>query len=289
MHCIAMAQERDWRHEMRETPAHPRIMLCLPAGAYALAPIEIASDIARWIGSHLETMVSADDTSDARAVMPFAREFQPLLQRWKNWNPEQILSDRHLLQARFRREVEKIANASGVPILFQTVSNELAVRLAELGNETDIIAFPAPRHRGEELVGSYPGLLATVSGTSRSILILPQAPVRRKGPILAILSRDDLTMRRLAEQIAHAANENLVIIDAEDERDRVTLPGSLDPSSRLPVHFAGWHEPHRLRLAGFRDLGERLVLMSRKSCEDLTETDFFKVVAARRVPLLIAT
>ncbi|MDF2118625.1 hypothetical protein PY365_23910 [Roseiarcaceae bacterium H3SJ34-1] len=274
---------------MTETRPHPRIMLCLPVGTYSLAPIEIASDIARWIGSNLETMVSADDISDARDAMPFAREFQPLFQRWKNWDSEQVSSDRHLLQRKFRREAEKIANASGVSSLFQTVSDELAVRLGELGRDTDIIAFPAPRLSGEELVGSYPQLLACVSSISRSILILPQAPVRRKGPILAVLSKDDMILRRLAEQIARAASEDLIIIDADQDRDRQARPGSVHPSRRLPVHFTDSQETHRLPLAGVRDLGERLVLMSRQSCQDLTEADFLKVVATRRVPLLIAT
>lgn len=267
---------------------HPRIVLCLPAGGYSLAPIEIACDIARWIGAHLETVVSAEDALDARDIMPLAREFQPLLQRWNTGDP-QTLSDRHLLQARFRREAEKVANASGVPSLFQTVSDELAVRSAELAREKDIIAFPAPRHRGEELVGSYPGLLATISSISRPILILPQAPARRKGPILAVLSRDDMALRHLAEQMARAANEDLIVIAAEDGSDREVLRRFPDPLGRLPLRFAGRSEMYRSTLTGLRDLGERLVLISRQSCEDLTGTNFLGLVATRRVPLLITT
>ncbi len=262
-----------------------RILLGIPLGFAPRGPIEAAFELARWLGSGIEAVLMPHAGLQSLGVIPFAREFQPLLNAWTDVGVERIERDRRAAIRRCEEEIARFAAGFGVPGLVRVAEGEAAAALDENGRPGAVIAIPAPRRRGEEQFTLYPLLIEQALRGPSSTLLLPQPSARRSGPVLAVVQGDDDPARDVAERIARAADAKLVI--ARHGEAPGSAPRSMSSAGLRERGLVLSGDVVRALTGGWRDMGERVVVLSSRAAPCLAAAAALDIVLARRVPLLI--
>ena len=221
-----------------------RLVLELGHGAVDAEALRQAAAFAQLLDAELHALFIEDDTLVHASGLPFAREISPLSYQWRKLEPERLATDQRAAAERARRRLIEAATASGVRQHFEIRRGDLALHVIETCVASDIVVV-GPR-------GATHGarqLRETARRSAAAVLYLPAKPIRRRGPVVALVSGPQDPARPVAERIAALAHERLLV---------------------LPAGTA------------LGDTGERLIVHTRVASPDGPE-----LAAARGVPVLV--
>jgi hypothetical protein len=270
---------------------HHRVILHLHQGASEQAIIRVAAELAQLLGLELHGVYLDDPALPELAAFPFVREFRLATGSWHALDRAQLVREQTMAADEARRLLDDTAAALGVARLFEVISGDPMNFIAASSQAGDIIVVSQPRLPAERLVHATAHLLEAVHGCAGSVMLVPQVPTRRRGPVAAVVCAESDPALLIASHIAIAAGEDLLLL--------VSGPPELARQAKQHARAAGVL-PQRITVRAIADVtpdsvldalgagNERLVVLARGACgaDDAAVSAY--IVAARGVPVLVA-
>ena len=239
---------------------------------------------------HLELLgLFLEDTSlHDLANIPFAREFRPLGGGWHTIELDRLSHDFELAARSIERTFTSAAKRLATRSQFEVARGPTAKTIATISRTDDIIMIVEPMSPAERATQQFSWLMQAAFHSAAAVILVPPNIVRTKGPIVAIATSPDDSSVHVAAAIAIAAQEELVIIeadghDAEDSRIRALAADADLTIKRVATTKLALPDPATCSQA-FRQTRERLVVMTRGAFDDEVAST---IAAARRVPVLV--
>ena len=175
------------------------------AGPGAATPdvLRLAAQIARLLGADLQGVFVEDEQLLMVADVPLSREVDRLRALWRPFDRAQLAQDTSLVAAAMRRRLSAAASAAGVAVEFSIVRSDTDTAFTAFHARRDVIIVAAPgNHRPH------------VQTLGAGLLYAPPRLARRTGVIVVLAPDVDCAQVRVAEQVADAAHERLLVLDA---------------------------------------------------------------------------
>jgi hypothetical protein len=236
-----------------------RIVLGLDQSGSDRATMRLAADFARLLRLDLFGLFAEDPSLARLGGLSSLREFRLLERQWRPIEERSLSAELERCAALARQSFDEIAQAMGVARRFEVVHARVMEAIASVSGESDIILLAEPRAAAPLARESFAEIVAAALATPAGVLVVPNAIVRARGPILAVAETEEDESVASAVAIAAAAHERVEVIAASG-RDASTL------SQRLG-------RP-----------GERMIVMTRQVGARLAP---LSLLAGRRVPVLV--
>jgi hypothetical protein len=275
---------------MAAEPRRHRVILQLHDGAAERAIIRAAAEFAQLLGLALHGVFLENEALPELAGYAFVREFRLATGAWHRLDRAQLANERRAAAAEARRRLDEAAGALGVMQLFDMVSGDPALFIAASSQAGDIIVVAQPRLPAERLVHATAQWLQAADACAASVMLVPQALARRRGPVAAVVCAESDPALQIAARIAAAAGESLLLLvwgppelaNAAAEQARATGL----PSARIVVRNISGVTPEDV-LQGLRASNERLVVLARGACGADNAAVSSHIAASRGVPVLV--
>lgn len=191
-----------------------RALLALDPDATHREAIAIATELAELLKLDLVGLFALDDTLRALAGYPGVRELLPGSSAWRPVDRERIVHEQMLAAESARRLLNELAGTAGVPTTFEIVSGPLSKAIASLSRASDILVVAEPRRASASMTRSFALLVDAAIRSTASVLFIPRAARRRKGPVVSFACTPDDPGLAVASAIAAAAREELILLQA---------------------------------------------------------------------------
>lgn len=250
--------------------------------------MQLAVELADLLHLDLLGLFLEDTSLRDLARIPFAREFRPLGGGWHTIDLDRLSHDFELAARNIERMFTDAAKNLTTRYQFEVVRGPTVEMIASISRADDIVMIVEPLNPAERATQQFSWLTEAAFHSAAAVMIVPPNIVRTKGPIVAIATSPDDSSIHVAAAIAIAAEEELVIIeadghDAEDPRIRTLAADAGLTIKRMATAKIGLPDPATCAQA-FRQIQERLVVMTRGAFEDEVAST---IAAARRVPVLV--
>lgn len=276
------------------TPAEVRrLILDLGQGAADPLALQMAADLAGWLGVDLHGLFIEDEAVLALAGLPFARELRLLTHEWTPLDADSIAAELRHAADEARRMLTGILAAARVPGGFEVRRGDPAACLAEISRAGDMVLLALSGSVSARPPQDAARTRAAMArGATSALLVLPARPRRRHGPVVVVPEGAADPALEIAARIAAATHEPLTILlrdpgagTAEAARDRAAAFGV----PRQRVALAGLAQPGigsaegvSVALAGH---GGSLIVLGRAATGDGVEAAH--LAAAHGVPVLL--
>lgn len=259
--------------------AFRRIVLNLAGGEAPAPALEAVAALARWLDAELFACFVENSALYDYARLPFAREigFGAV---WRSLEPERLLDEYVAAAATVQRRLRAIAARAGVPCEFEILRGDPAAWRART-TAGDLLALLEP---ADPFARWMPARAVPAAGH----LILPRHLRRVRGPVVVVATRPDEAAQTVAAQIADAAGEALIALEAM----RGAAHGL--PASARRMHCA---PSARAAAAALQAMREGLIVVPRSvltgsgaaggPADDAAVADWAQLAAERGVPLLV--
>ncbi|MBP0463146.1 hypothetical protein J5Y09_04425 [Roseomonas sp. PWR1] len=149
------------------------------------------------------------------ALLAGAREYRLPAGSWGAAEPERILGEIAGLAERARRQLQVEVAALGQAARFERLRGDPAALLVAHAAPRDILAtgFAAG---ADFACRSVAGIHRAAFGCAASVLMLPSRPARVRGTVAVLAPRDARTGLDLAEALARAAGERMLLLTEAD-------------------------------------------------------------------------
>lgn len=269
---------------------HHQVILDLHHGAAERAIIRAAAELAQLLGLALHGVFLEEEALPELAELPFIREFRLATGAWHKLDRVRIADEQRAAASAAQRLLDEVAGALGIVRLFEVVSGDPALFIAATSQAGDIIVVAQPRLPAERLVHATTHWLEAAHGCAASVMLVPQALVRRQGPVAAVVCARSDPALHIAARIAAAAGETLLLLVsgppelASDAAAQARATGL--PSQRIVVRSIPGVTPEDV-LQGLDAGNERLVVLARGACGVDDAAVSSHIAASRGVPVLV--
>lgn len=250
--------------------------------------VRLAVELADLLRLDLLGLFIEDTSLRDLAKIPFARELRPLGGGWHAINLDRLSRDFELAARSIERMFTDAARNLTTRYQFELVRGPMAETISSISRTDDIVMIVAPLSPAERATQQFIWLLQAAFRSAGAVMLVPPSIVRSKGPVVAIAAMPDDPSIHAAAAIAVAAKEKLVIIeadgyDANDHHARTLATDTGLAVERVSAARTALPDP-AICAQAFRQIQERLVVMTRGAFEDATAST---IAAARRVPVLV--
>jgi hypothetical protein len=275
---------------MASAPQHHRVILHLHQGAAEPAIIRAAAELAHLLGLDLHGVFLAEQALPELASLPFIREFRLTTGAWQKLDRERIADEQRRAASEARQMLDEAAGALGIVRLFEVVSGDPALFIAATSQAGDIIVVAQPRLPAERLVHATAHWLEAAHACAASVLLVPQTPVRRQGPVAAVVCAESDPALHVAARIAAAASETLLLLvcgttEVANAAAAQARAAGL-PSQRVVVRNIPGVMPDDV-VQGLEAGNERLVVLASGACGADNAAVSSRIAGSRGVPVLV--
>ena len=259
-------------------PHHRRIVLGVHAAKPGNQLMRHAAEMARLMGLDVFGVFVEDEAVLNLASFPFAREFRSSSYQWYPIDAELVSAEFRLAATAAKRLLDTATQGLGVRCTFEVRRGNPSGVVADLLCSSDIVVLAGD---SDALTQSFLRAWRSACGSAASVLLLPPGPMRRRGPVIALLAGDHAV--RTAAHIAGIAGEALMLLGSADalEAAMVDLPAERVSGRTLPDVTE-----NALRFA-LGDAGERLLVLDRDGLDAEREQAVLRVAATRGTPVLL--
>lgn len=266
-----------------------RLILDLGQGAADPLALQMAAELAGWLGVDLHGLFIEDEAVLALADLPFARELRLPTHEWTPLDAAGIAAELRHAAEEARRMLTGILATTRVPGGFEVRRGDPAACLAEISGAGDLVLLAlsgAVSARAPQDAARTRAAMAR--GAASALLVLPARPRRRRGPVVVVPESAVDPALEIAARIAAATHEPLTILlrdpgaEAAAARDRAVAFGV--PRQRVAV--AGLAPSGTGSVQGVpAGQGESLIVLGRAATGDGVEAAH--LAAAHGVPVLL--
>ena len=266
-----------------------RLILDLGQGAADPLALQMAAELAGWLGVDLHGLFIEDEAVLALADLPFARELRLPTHEWTPLDAAGIAAELRHAAEEARRMLTGILATTRVPGGFEVRRGDPAACLAEISGAGDLVLLAlsgAVSARPPQDAARTRAAMAR--GAASALLVLPARPRRRRGPVVVVPESAVDPALEIAARIAAATHEPLTILlrdpgaEAAAARDRAAAFGV--PRQRVAV--AGLAPSGTGSVQGVpAGQGESLIVLGRAATGDGVEAAH--LAAAHGVPVLL--
>jgi hypothetical protein len=185
--------------------AFRRVVLNLTAGEAPERAVEAAAALARWLDAELFAFFHENSALYEYARLPFAREIG-LGAVWRRLEPARLLEDYVAIASAAQRLLRAAAARAGVRCEFEILRGDPEAWLTR-ATAADLLALLEP---ADPFARWMPPRGVPAAGH----LILPRHLRRARGPVVVVATRPDEAAQSVALQIATAAGEALIVLEA---------------------------------------------------------------------------
>ncbi len=269
-------------------PHHQRIVVHLYHGATSQTLMHRAAEMARLLGLDMFGVFIEDEAVHGLAAMPFARELRLPSHEWHSIDPDRVAADFRHAATTAKRLLDSVAQGEGVACGFEVRRGDPSGVIADLLRSSDIIVLAEPRLGSDELTQSFLRAWRAATGSDASVLLLPAGPMRRRGPVVLLLTGNGRRGVRTAAHIARIAQEPLVLLGLAAQRNAAAADARSAglPSEAVQARDLAAITDNTLRFA-LADSGERLLVLDRDGLNGAQEAVVLRVAAARGTPVLL--
>lgn len=250
-----------------ETQRFKRIVLGLQQPRERDLAMRLAIDFARLLNIELLGMFLEDTSLQNLAGMPFARELRPLGGGWHSLDLGEMSRELELASRSAERLFAEMAKQLQVQCRFEIARGPAATAFAAVLHTSDIVVIGEPASAAERVSQQFSWLIQSAFRSAAAVLVVPGQIAQLRGPIVALATTPEDASIAVAASLAHAAGEELIVIDlgktANDEEEIRALAAA--------------------RRSG-RPLQERLVVTAREASDG---RDASVIAAERQVPVLV--
>jgi len=271
----------------REPHSFKRLVLGLQPGAHDHT-MRLAVELAELLHLDLLGLFVEDTGLRDLASIPFSRELRPLGGGWHAIDLDRLSRDFELAARSIERKLIEAARRLPAGCQFEVARGPLAKTFASVSRSDDIVMIFEPGNPADRATQQFSRLLEGAFRSAAAVMLVPPHIARTKGPVVAIATSSGDPGIGAAATIALAAQEELVIIeangrDADDPRIRKLAADTGLAIKRVAAASTGLADPAACALA-FGQIRERLVVMTRGAFADGAA---MAIAAARRVPVLV--
>jgi hypothetical protein len=264
-----------------------RLVLGLQLGAHDRA-MQLAVELADLLHLDLLGLFLEDSSLRDLANIPFSREFRLLGGGWHAIDLDQVASDFELAARSAERKFAEAAKRLPKGCQFEVVRESVTNTFASVSRTDDILMIAEPQSPAARATHQFSQLLEAAFRSAAAVMLVPPQVSRSRGPVVAIVRSVDDPSIRTAAAIALAAEEDMIILEANGRDDNEPLLRELAANTNLRVQHITTASVGLTDLTVcaqiFRRVQERLIVMTR----GIFENDFAStIVATRRVPVLI--
>jgi hypothetical protein len=275
---------------MPTEPRQRRVILHLHQGAAERAIIHTAAELAQMLGNVLHGVFMQDEALAGLADLPFIREFRLGAGGWQKLERQRLIEEQRAAAGEARRLLNEIATALGVTQLFDIISGDPALFMAATSQAGDIIVVAQPRLPAERLVHGTARWIEAAHACAASVMLVPQAMIRRSGPVAAVVCAESDPALDVGARIAAAAGESLLLLlRGSPELVRTALEHARSaglPPRRIIARTLHGVTPDDV-LQGLGPSAERLVVLARGACGADDAAISSHIAASRGVPVLV--
>ena len=269
--------------------AYKRVVMGLHQSTPDRATVRLAAEFAGLLRLDLMGLFIEDPGMFAPAQRPGAREFQLLGRRWRPLESESLTRDIELCALSARRMLDETAKTLGVPSRFEVVRAALREAMTAVSQASDIVIIAEPRNPAERAIAPFPQLVKAAFESAATVLYLPRRIARVRGPVVAIATSPDDPSLAIAESIAAAAQESLIVIESfkrEDEAAPGIAGAAGIPAARLSVARSALGDIRSLSSA-IGGLHERMIVVTRGAVGAGDGDRPAELAALQSVPVLL--
>jgi len=263
-----------------------RLVLGLQPSA-ADRTMQIAAELADLLNLELHGLLFEDTSLRDLAAIPFARELRTLGGGWHAIDVERLSHEFERTARNIERVFADTARRLATKSQFEIARGPIGQAIASISRAGDIVMIVEPLSAAERASQQFAWLVRAAFASAPAVMLVPPRIVRTKGPIVAIATSPEDPSIEVAAAIAIAAQEELVVIEADGQADRnapiraaaeagLSVKRMTAPKARLP-------DPATCAQA-FRFVQERLIVMTRGAFEDGVAS---ALASARGVPVLV--
>ena len=266
-----------------------RLILDLGQGAADPLALQMAAELAGWLGVDLHGLFIEDEAVLALADLPFARELRLPTHEWTPLDAAGIAAELRHAAEEARRMLTGILATTRVPGGFEVRRGDPAACLAEISGAGDLVLLALSASVSARPPQDAARTRAAMArGAASALLVLPARPRRRRGPVVVVPESAVDPALEIAARIAAATHEPLTILlrdpgaEAAAARDRAVAFGV--PRQRVAV--AGLAPSGTGSVQGVpAGQGESLIVLGRAATGDGVEAAH--LAAAHGVPVLL--
>jgi len=250
--------------------------------------MRLAVELAELLDLDLLGLFLEDPSLRDFAGFPFARELRLLGGGWHPIDVEQLSQELELAARSTEMVFTEAVKHLSVRWQFEVKRGTIATTVASVSQTSDIVMIVEPASAGERATHAFSGLLQAALGSAAAVMIVPTHIARARGPIVAIASALDDPSVAVAATVAHAAGEELVMVDVgknsiDDERVRTLAAARGLAIKHIVVGQGVGSGPAALAWA-IGPLHERLAVMTRG---DIDGRAAAILAAERHIPVLV--
>lgn len=262
-----------------------RMVLALPHSVMDYSGVEVATGLAERLGVQCLATFIVEPAISSLGVRPGAQEFKSVAAGWQPIEHENLTRDIQDAVAIARRRFAAATGGRSTETVFHLVHGVTGEIVASLARDDDIVVMIEPRHPADRITRQFRDFMAAAFQASSSIMLLPSHVLRQQGPVVAVATVPDDAAIELANRVADAIRESLVIINATGERITAdAVPGGKRTQPRIismPVRGLSVEDQV---FAGLADVRERLIVARRAIFDGAR---LRTVAEKRRVPVLV--
>ena len=276
------------------TPADVRrLILDLGQGAADPLALQMAAELAGWLGVDLHGLFIEDEALLALADLPFARELRLPTHEWSPLDAAGITAELRHAAEDARRMLTGILATNRVAGGFEVRRGDPAACLAEITRAGDLVLLALSGSvAARPPQDSARTRAAMARGAASALLVLPARPRRRRGPVVVVPEGAVDPALEIAARIAAATHEPLTVLlrdpgekTAAAARDRAAafgVPGQRVAVAGVAPAGTGVIQGVPAAPAG---QGESLIVLGRAATGDGVEAAH--LAAAHGVPVLL--
>lgn len=267
-----------------------RVVVGFPdAVAAAENLIVTGAEFARVLDVELWGLFVEDALLFEAAAQPHLRAIEARQLVWRPMTTVQLQEAHAVAAAALERSLLDAAARLGVPAGFQVVRGDPATLLLQRCEPSDLLVIAEPADPMARALHPYPRLARAVPESSSTVLFVPHAARRRKGPVAIFVRSPGDPALALAASMAAASNERLLVLagGGRDVEEKIARAAGVLARGALTLRLetrAGesWRDTALRTLAPYR---ERLLLVGRTAVA-AEFARYLRLAEERGVPLL---
>lgn len=271
--------------------AQPHMFKRVVLGLEPSAPEQttrLAADLAELLHLELLGLFFEDPGLRNLAAFPFAREFRLLGGGWHSIELERFSNELEFAIRSAERLFTNAAKDLKTRCQFEVTRETVAQAIDSISRSGDIIVIAEPATPVERVAQHFSWLLNAAFRSAAAVMLVPTQVARARGPVVAIAFDPADPSIRAAASIAIAANEDLIIVRAQERESDDPEIRKLAAETGLTIkHVFMGKAPPLSELAVFGDafhrVQERLVVATRNV---LAPERALSIASSRRIPVL---
>jgi hypothetical protein len=216
---------------MARSTEYQRLILGLSANSRDYAAVGLMAEFADLIGVDLFGIFANDELMRSLVALPSAREFGR-----SGWQPVDVSRTEQQASraaSEARRLFLETIKSYRAHAHFDVATGLIGDIVSSRSGPGDIVAVIEPANPAERITHQFTHLLNAVLGARSAALLVPSRIAHRKGPVIAVASRQQDGAADLALKLAELAHERLILLVPPDAH--APSVAKLIARSKIPI------------------------------------------------------